>query len=223
VQPSHDLPIILFPGMGADERLFSSQMAAFPNIVIPKWIPPRKYESLRDYAARLAPFIDPKKPCLVGGASFGGMVAMELATHFPNLGCILIGSIRSPSSLSWRWKRLRPFAVLGPDFLRFTSWAASRFGKRFLSQRALRVHERLAGPNFEFVRWAMCAAVCWRPSSATKKLRVFHIHGEKDHILPVNLVQPDVIVPGGEHALSLFRPSTVNDFLANVIQTVTGK
>lgn len=222
MEQSHDLPIILLPGMGADERLFSSQIAAFPNIVIPKWIPPRKHESLRDYAARYAPLIDPKRPCLVGGASFGGMVALEVATHFPNLGCILIGSIRSSQSLSWRWKRLRPFALLGPDFLRLTSWGASRFGRRFLSQRALRVHQRLASPEFAFVRWAMCAAVRWRASAATKKLRVFHIHGETDHLLPVKLVQPDVIVPNGEHALTIFRPSAVNEFLGNVIRTVKG-
>ena len=40
-------------------------------------------ESLGDDAARLVPLVDPGRPWIVGGASFGGVVALELAAGLP--------------------------------------------------------------------------------------------------------------------------------------------
>src|SRR5262245_46960726 len=99
--------------MAADERLFEAQAAVFPNLRVQPWLPPLPRESLREYAARLAPLVNPGRPCLIGGSSFGGIVALELVPHLPALGCILIGSIRSPTGLPWRWRALRPAAALG--------------------------------------------------------------------------------------------------------------
>ncbi|HEX4606599.1 MAG TPA: alpha/beta hydrolase [Urbifossiella sp.] len=105
------VPIILLSGMAADERLFAAQVAAFPTLRVQPWVAPLPGESLRAYAARLAPVVDPGRPCLVGGASFGGVVALELAPHLPALGCVLIGSIRSPTGLPRRWRALRRMAL----------------------------------------------------------------------------------------------------------------
>src|SRR5262245_55843221 len=91
-----NVPLILLSGMAADERLFEPQRVAFPDLRVPAWIDPLPGESLRGYAARLARRIDPGRPCLVGGASFGGMVALEMAPHLQADACVLIGSVRSP-------------------------------------------------------------------------------------------------------------------------------
>lgn len=214
------VPIILLSGMAADERLFESQVAAFPNIRVPPWVPPLPGESLRAYAARLAPLVDPGRPCIVGGASFGGVVALELATHLPALACILIGSIRSPAGLPWRWRLLRPIAALGPDALRVLAGLAGRLGRPVLSAGTARRLRRLSGPGAGFVRWAMCAVVRWRPSPAARRVRAFHIHGAADRVLPVALAGADVVVPCGSHALSLFSPSAVNEFVAGVVRAV---
>jgi pimeloyl-ACP methyl ester carboxylesterase len=214
------VPIILLSGMAADERLFAAQAAAFPDLRVQPWVPPLPGESLGGYAARLAPLVDPGRPCLVGGASFGGVVALELAAHLPALGCILIGSVRSPAGLPWRWRLLRPIAGLGPDGLRVLAGLAARLGRPFLGAGTVRRLRRLARPGAAFVRWAMCAGARWRPGPAARRVRVFHIHGEADRVLPVALARPDVVVPGGSHALSLFSPAAVTAFVAGVIQVV---
>ncbi len=77
---------------------------------------------------------------------------------------------------------------------------------------------KLARPEAAFVRWALCAVLCWRPSTSTKRVQVFHIHGESDRTLPVGLTHPDVVVPGGAHALSLFSPGEVNVFIRMVLE-----
>ena len=46
--------LVLLPGLGADHRLLEPQRQAFPQLVVPAWIPPQKNESLPEYAARMA-------------------------------------------------------------------------------------------------------------------------------------------------------------------------
>jgi pimeloyl-ACP methyl ester carboxylesterase len=215
-----DIPIILLSGMAADERLFAAQLATFPTLRVQPWVAPLPGESLRAYAARLAPVVDPGRPCLVGGASFGGVVALELATRLRPLGCVLIGSIRSPAGLPCRWRLLQPLALLGPDLLGWLAGVTARVGRPVLPAGTVRRLRRLARPDAAFVRWAMCAVARWRPSPAARRVRVYHIHGANDHVLPVSHGRPDVIVPGGTHALTVFNPAAVNRFLADVLATI---
>jgi hypothetical protein len=56
---SSNFQLVLFPGLGADYRLLEPQLAAFPQLIVPPWIPPRKNESLPSYAARMAETITP--------------------------------------------------------------------------------------------------------------------------------------------------------------------
>ena len=96
------VPIVLLSGMAADECLFARQVAALPDLRVQPWIPPRAGESVRSYAARLAPLANPGRPCIVGGASFGGVVALEMARYLPARAVVLIGSVRSPAGLPRR-------------------------------------------------------------------------------------------------------------------------
>src|SRR5262245_19159901 len=91
-----DSPLILIPGMGADGRIFRAQHTAFQNLCVPKWITPLRNESLASYARRFAAIINPHQPCYLGGASFGGVVALEMARYLDVRVVFLIGSLRSP-------------------------------------------------------------------------------------------------------------------------------
>ncbi|MCE9560830.1 MAG: alpha/beta hydrolase [Planctomycetes bacterium] len=214
---AHDTAFLLLPGMAAEERLFASQMLAFPNLRVPRWIAPLPNESLRAYAARLASVVDPGRPCIVGGASFGGIVALEMSLHLRTVACVLIGSVRSPAEFSWRWRLLRPLVYLGPDQIGWLAGLLVWVGKRWLPRGTARRLERLSRPEAAFVRWALCAVLRWQPSPTVKHVRVFHIHGEADRTLPVELTRPDEVVPGGSHALSLFNAGEVNVFLRRVL------
>src|SRR5688572_20303436 len=141
-----DIPIVFLSGMAADERLFEPQRAAFPNLRVQPWIDPLPGESLSVYAARLAPLAEPGRPCIVGGASFGGVVALELARRLPALACVLIGSIRSPTGLPWRWRLLRLVAPFGPGAVRLLTASGARLGHRLLSGGTVRRLRRLSQP-----------------------------------------------------------------------------
>lgn len=120
-----DPPLILLPGMAAGGRLFRLQRAALPCLCTPDWIEPFDREPLTDYAQRFAQSIAPGGRCFVGGASFGGIVALEMAAHLHAEACFLVASVRSDSELPWRLRALRPVARLGPIGLgRVAAWVA---------------------------------------------------------------------------------------------------
>lgn len=216
----HAIPVILLPGMAADPNMFKDQVAAFPNIRVQPWIPPLAHESLRDYAARIAPIVDPHCPCLIGGASLGGIVALELATRIPFHGCLLIGSIRSPADLPWKWRLIRPLGLVGPNGLRRLAKLGAVICRWIRATRWHWKFERLAAEESAFERWAICRVLSWRPDPKTRQVRVFQIHGGDDSVFPANRSQADVIVPNVEHPLSFLCPDEVNDFIGHVLRQI---
>ena len=80
-----ELPLILFSAMGADASIFLPQKLAFQNLIVPEWPKPVEDDNLASYCSRLAAATDPGCPCIVGGASFGGVVALEMTRHLDAL------------------------------------------------------------------------------------------------------------------------------------------
>jgi pimeloyl-ACP methyl ester carboxylesterase len=211
-----DAPLILFPGMGADARLFVPQRSAFPQLIVPPWIPPIRGEPLAAYAQRFASKIDPGVPCYIGGASFGGFVGIEAARHLNAKACFLIGSARGPDELPPRIRALRRASRLLPAIpfewtrafaglsLGASGWAMPASSTQLLRQ--------LADADAAFLRWACGAVLSWTaPPELT--IPVHQIHGACDRVLPASRTRADVIVPGAGHVLSLTHAKEVNRFI----------
>jgi pimeloyl-ACP methyl ester carboxylesterase len=211
-----NVPLILLSGMAADERLFAPQRAAFPHLLVPAWIEPLPQELLPSYAARLARRIDPGRPCVVGGASFGGIVALEMAAHLQARACVLISSVRSPGELPWWYRLLRPAALLGPAGLGRLAGLAAGASAPCLRPGTARRLRRLSEPEAAFLRWAAWAVLTWQPSREARRVRVCQIHDGADRTLPIRHTRPDVVVAGGGHLLPLTHPQAVNEFLRRV-------
>jgi pimeloyl-ACP methyl ester carboxylesterase len=216
-----DRPMVLLPGMAADERLFEPQRRALPGLIVPSWIAPAHREPLPSYARRMAFAIRPASPSLVGGASFGGMVALEMASHIGLAECVLISSIRSPAEMPWRLRVLRPLASIGPERLGSRAGWAARWLPPFMPRVTARRLGRLAAPQSAFLRWACWAVLRWQPTPAARQVRVFQIHGSADRTFPLWYTHPDKIVAGGGHLLTLTHPFEVNRFLADAWSGLT--
>jgi len=207
------MPIILLSGMAADGSLFAPQREEFPQLVAPSWIDPLPQESLRHYAGRLARFLDPGCPCIVGGASFGGIVALEMASQLRAEACVLISSVRSPAEFPWWYRLLRPASRLNPATLGSVAGRVAELSASSLPRGAARRLRRLSEPNAAFLRWASWAVLGWQPSPGVRNVRVLQIHGDADRTFPVRFTRPDVVVAGGGHLLTLTHPKIVNQFL----------
>jgi pimeloyl-ACP methyl ester carboxylesterase len=211
-------PLILIPGMGADARIFREQCAAFPQAVVPRWLSPRPNESLRNYSRRMAEAANPKCPCFLGGASFGGVVAMEMAVFLDVRAVFLIGSLRHPRELAWPVRSIRPFArlALSLPFPLVSSMAHASLSAsgRHLSIGTHSLLVQVADAEADFLRWATRAILSWTPPSRFD-LTIHQIHGGKDPVLPANRSQANEILPGAGHLLSVTHAQAVNQFIAD--------
>jgi pimeloyl-ACP methyl ester carboxylesterase len=209
--------LLLLPGIGADRRLFEDQRLCAADRRVIEWIPPlTPDEPLSDYARRLAHTIDSTSPFVLAGASFGGMVALELARHTHPDAVILIGSCRSPSSLPASYRFLRACSDLVPDVLFGRMFVAapliaSRFGVRSREHRQL-FADMLRQTAPSFVRWATRAILTW-PGIDELPVPIRHIHGEDDRIIPLRCVKPDVVVKRAGHMLNVTHAAEVNAFI----------
>ena len=215
-------PLILLAGMGADQRLFAPQIRAFPQVIVAKWITPRADESIGDYAGRLAQELNVTGPCFVGGASFGGFVAVEMARHLDAQACFLIGSARSPAELPLRVRALRRLGratrVVPFEWVcRAAGRSVDLFG--FCSApRTRQLLRQLSDADAAFLRWATRAVLTWQRDSPPPAVPIYHIHGDRDHVLPVSCTRADHVVRGAGHVLSLTHAEDVNEFLRTHMQ-----
>jgi len=207
----------LIPGMGADGRMLAPQCAALPDVAVLEWIEPAsEQEPIAAYAARLAATIPASPPFLLGGVSFGGIVAQEIARHVHPTGVVLIASWRARESLALH---VRALAAVGPwmptspfRLGAHSSLVARAFGLRTATQRELfRKMFRAASPRF--LHWAARVVHRWQGVQGLA-IPVRQLHGAEDRIVPLARVRADVVVPEAGHLVNLTDPEPVNRFLA---------
>jgi pimeloyl-ACP methyl ester carboxylesterase len=211
--------IVLLPGLGADQRLFASLCSMVPGISVPLWPALEPGDSITTFAKRLVSSIPRGDNIYLGGSSFGGMVALELAASVRPKGLFLIGSCTNPASIPSVLRLLGTIlSILPAPLFRPRHWmlpfVASRFGALNAQDKEL-LWSMAAGMPPAFLKWGIRALLSWQPTPVAAPIH--HIHGSDDRIIPINLVHPDRSVPGGGHLLALTHPEEVAAFLSETI------
>ena len=182
------------------------------------WSIPLPGESIGDYALRMKRDIPEEDPILMG-VSFGGMMAVEIAKHFPAATVILISSVGTRRQLPW-WMK-----VVG--WLGLNRLLPKRPGKglRWLENYYLGVESeddaRLVDAfrgrvDPRYLRWAVKEIVNWQNEWLPD--RFFHLHGDRDRIFP----SPGAayIVRGAGHFMVYNRAEEVSGLLTSMISSL---
>lgn len=215
-------PILLFSGLAANADVFAGQRFALPQLQVVGWKRPLDRESLQAYAHRLAEDLPSHQPMILGGASFGGIVALHVAEVIQPTLVVLIGSVRSPDELPRYFKLLRPLSILVTlipvRILQALTNCVLKLGlipKRWAN---------LAGIAKQFVesdsivfKWSLRQLLEWR-TTPKGTCPIHQIHGGRDRTLPLRHTDPVTIIPKGGHVISLSHPDEVTEFLRKIYE-----
>ncbi len=205
--------LILLPGLGADTRLLEGQRSLPARVEILAWIDPLPGESLAAYGLRMSGQINSTEPFFLGGISFGGMVALEIARHLKPRAVFLIASATSAAGVRRSLRIASPIACSTPAGLMgigrcVPGVARHLFGARKREEVAL-FHAMLSGTSNQFLQWAAGATAKW-PGVNDLGVPVKHVHGSCDRIIPVGNVNPDSVINGAGHLVNLTHATEVN-------------
>lgn len=204
--------------MGADARMFREQKKAFPQLIVPDWISPRRSETLVQYAHRLADAINPGTSFYLGGASFGGIIAYEMAQHLRPEALFLIASGRSPKLMVNWLRRVRSIAhithVLPWDFASLTSEMSLALLGDMLPFTIKALLKHIHHKETPFMKWSLHAILRWQPNPKPVDFPIHHLHGQRDPFFPADTSGACQIIPGAGHLLTKTHHQIVNQFIA---------
>jgi len=209
--------VYLIPGQGADARSFA-YLTWDPHLrpAALVYLPIEAGESMAQYARRMAAQIDTTRPFSLVGVSFGGMIAVEMAAFLHPQRLVIIASAKDGTEIAPRYHFMR-FLPLHKIFGDKAIRRLSPLGRR-LFEPDTRPHEAvysamIADKPAYFLPRAIDAMVHW-PRPASPRPDLVHIHGTRDHTLPLRHVkQPTYTVQGGSHVMVMSHAAELSRIL----------
>jgi pimeloyl-ACP methyl ester carboxylesterase len=222
-------PIVMLPGLAANQMLFKPQIASFPNWIIPEWIPPLKHETLEHYAQRFSEklHIDPNHPYILGGFSFGGQIAQEMVQHLPHKPSelLLICGVRgrhqySPSFIiQEQLTRPIPSWILKNFYTQYAGYFAKK--NQLPKNDTLSLINMAKAVNPDFFKWSVSACAQWNGKPDLEGITITHIHGQNDNIIPDTHNQATHTIPHAKHLITLTHANDVNSIIQQRINAIT--
>jgi pimeloyl-ACP methyl ester carboxylesterase len=211
--------LVLIPGLGADGQLFTAVRHLSP--LITPWLPVDGGD-LASYARRYVAQGLVQPGDLLGGCSFGGMLAQEITRLIPLRGLLLITTCRSAAGVTAGPRALAPFTRLLPVLSRPAPLIARLLGHQLGAVkpahfRAVESWVRNGEPRY--LRWAARIAGTWR-GVGPLTLPVFQIHGSHDRLMPVAQSGADTIIPGAGHLLPITHPAEFTAWMERSLAAV---
>jgi pimeloyl-ACP methyl ester carboxylesterase len=207
--------VYFISGLGADERAFRYLRLGEVEKRFIRWLPPEEKESLRQYTNRLLAQIDTTQPVTLVGLSFGGIVALEIASIINCERVFLISSVKQPQELSGflqllrrtRLYRLLPFGWVKPLAIRLAPFWFDVVSERHRALLKNIVNET----DNRFAQWAINAIMRWPGSSPNAP--IIHIHGTQDRVFPVRYLSDYIPIKGGGHFMIVTHAKLISKLL----------
>jgi len=219
-QPDGDTLVYLFPGQGSDERLFKHlELPPGYDTVHISYPVPEKKETLAEYALRFIEEIDLSRPYILLGVSLGGMICTELSDTIEVLRTIVISSAKSTHELPRRYTFHQNFHLN-----RIIPKGMTKVGARVLQGivEPDRKHDKetfkamLKARDPLYLKRTVDMIITWDRSSWTED--IVHIHGDKDHTIPIKNVRYNYLIEKGSHMMMITRAREINQIIGTILQ-----
>lgn len=212
--------VYLFPGQGSDERLFSRiRLDSNFNIVHIVYPVPAKGTSMKEYARLLGTQIDTGSSYILVGVSMGGMLCSELKELMHPKQVIIISSAKCRSELPFRYRfqKTIPINKLVPKGL-------MKLGARILQpivepdrKKNKEVFKSMLKKKSPvYYKRTVNMIINWDRKACTED--IVHIHGTKDHTIPIRNVRCTHKIDKGSHMMTLTRGDEMNLLLLSILR-----
>lgn len=197
--------LVLLSGMGGDRRLTGPIQVPGVEVVTPDHLQPEESEDMVRYAARVAEAHGVSPSDVIGGTSFGGMLAAEIARQRPVAGLILLGTCVRPARFPGGYRLLEKFGALIPDALLGLRSRPFLVRRRFapVTEEAVAILVAMAQASpASQVRGFARLMMGWGGIDAFN-CPVLSIHGDGDRILPPACAEQGLVLKNAGHSFTL--------------------
>ncbi|MDY0186249.1 MAG: alpha/beta hydrolase, partial [Desulfuromonadaceae bacterium] len=191
-------------------------LALEATLITPRLLVPHADETMEAYAQRTAAQLELKPHDIIGGCSFGGMVASAIARAQPVAGLVLLSSALDSAAQGRaalvlnRLAQKLPFAWVR-KFLASDLFLHVVFGTATPDEIELGRTMLLETPPQTLRRGGALASTY--PSYAPILAPVYALHGEEDRVLRAPQLERCTLVPTAGHGLVVSHPQLVANFL----------
>lgn len=211
--------VYLIPGQGGDGRLFN-------NLTLPAGFEAKHviYErpedgmSMQEYARQLTRQIDTTSKFILIGVSLGGMLATEMSEMVDAEKVIIISSAKGRHELPGRYtfqKKVPIYKLVSPKTAKFGAKLLQPIVEPDRQKEKETFKAMLRDKDAIFLRRTIEMIMHWDRIEAPPN--IIHIHGNKDHTIPICKVDYDILVPEGSHMIVLTRGEEVSDLVGEVL------
>ena len=215
--------LILLPGLAADERMYAGIGTLPVRLLTPRLLIPEHNEIMAEYARRHAEWLDIGADDLIGGCSFGSMVASEICRQRATRGLVLLSGALSSTTLVLSSRRLKCIADFIPFMLMRRVLVSSLFlhavfGDADPAQIELGRVMINETPRDLLVSGGKLAANYY--PIVPIECDVFSLHGALDRVLVAPDIQGGEVIDNAGHGMVVSHAEQVTEFLRRVIAAV---
>ena len=217
---NNPIAVYLFPGQGSDERLFVKiELGSGYKIFYIKYPVPYKGATMKDYAIEISKQIDTSQQYIMIGVSLGGMICSELSDILNPEKIIIISSAKCRKELPFRYRfqKAIPLNKIIPGFL-------VKIGAQILqpivepdrNKNKSIFKSMLKSKSSKYYKRTVDLIVNWNRDSCN--FNIIHIHGTKDHTIPIRNVKFDYKIDKGSHMMTLTRGDEINNLIHSIFK-----
>jgi len=207
--------LYLFPGQGSDSAIFCKM--DFPDSFELKYMvlpTPNKGEMLPEYARRFISEIDTTQPYSLIGVSLGGMICSELADVLEPEKVILISSAKCASEVPSRYRfqqKIRLNRAIPASWYRGGALLLQPLVEPDRNKEKDTFKRMLKSKDKVYMKRAVDMIINWQQE--TYNPNIIHIHGDKDHTIPIKNVKATIAIASGSHMMALTRGEEIGKLI----------
>ena len=215
-----EMRLFLLPALGTDKRIFSF-LGKLPAEIVHPGIPsPLAKETMAEYGTRMAESMALEEEDMIGGVSFGGMVAAEIARQRRIKGLILISSGLSSHSVDPLAQRFGSLAFNLPNHMMRSILGSRKTFKKVFGEDRPPLYQLARqmlddSPDDMLINGGRLS-LSYYPDNPVR-CPVYAIHGEKDSMMfPVEVVGCRMVEEAGQ-GMVVTHADEVTEFLREVL------